>query len=513
MDLQWVAATLDEAVQKGLIAIRDIAGRGSWKGMDLTLQNRTWFKGVDVTIPAGTLFVDKKNALQKMMTLSNSNVYVGAGSTVTHPLDDATCTEPHAPAPPPRTRQISEAMREAALMSDQEFESRLGLLMQLGRINGEQAEDLREDRQFLLKNELVMQAIRKGDSEARYRYAYSAVPPSALTAGDKAEALLGIGVNMYKYGDKNQALDTLREASEAAPATLRPYYQQVYDFAQCMNQSADAPSDLIHPLLMMACGSQDMRWDAEWVIDETLNSPVSDREAAFLHAALGLHMLLPRLADAALNGTREYPESRINAMGRAAERAALEMMKWRSDSHVTDLNPDPSTAKSWGYDAASDERVISVKCRLDSPDPVPEYTRDLRFILGISDPAKAKAAALRLHERAKDQRDGFPPEVAESPEAAEIYLRSRAELWLPEDHARMLIQRLRSVLLAKDASRRQIAAQNVGLLLAANTYERDVETLLARIRGIGMTSYEVRGAMQKQGFAFEPMPGTVIGSG
>jgi len=513
MDLQWVSATLDEAVQKGLIAIRDIAGRGSWKGMDLTLQNRTWFKGVDVTIPAGTLFVDKKNVLQNMMTLSNSNVYIGAGSTVTHPLDDAMCTEPHAPAPPPRTHRITETIRDVALVSDEEFERRLKLLKQLGRLNDEEADELRGERKRLLKNDVVMQAIRKGASEARYSYAYSAVAPSALTAGDKAEAFLGIGVNVYQYGDKSQALDILRKASEAAPPTLRPYYQKVYNFAQCMHQHVEAPSDLIHPLLMLACGSQDMRWDAEWVIDETLNSPISDREAAFLHAALGLHMLRPRLEDAALEGIREYLGSRIGAMGRAAECAALEMMRWRSDSHVTDLNPDPSTAKAWGYDAASNERVISVKCRLDSPDPVPEYTRDLRFILGISDPAKAKDAALRLHERAKAQRDGFPPEVAASPQSAENYLRLHAELWLPEDHARILVQRLRSGLLAKDASRRQIAAQNMGLDCTANTYERDVETLLARIRGIGMTSYEVRGAMQKQEFAFEPMPGTVIGSG
>ncbi len=214
MGIFKMTADFTDAMNRGIVDLQDITGRYSWKGMDITLRNRMLFRGIDIHIPAGTMFREKSGQFQKMMMINPVNIYIPARRCSSYPLEDAICTQPSVPAPPPRAIQIDEATRSVATMSDQEFERRIYTLIQRGGMSKTTADKLRSDRQQILGNEAMMTAIRRGQSELRFDYTYSAIAPSLISGEEMADAYMGVAVNLYRYTDKIQAGQMLRKAGK-----------------------------------------------------------------------------------------------------------------------------------------------------------------------------------------------------------------------------------------------------------------------------------------------------------
>lgn len=231
MDLFKVSTTLEEAIKKGLIAIRDIAGRDSWKGMDIILENRTRFKGIDVHIPAGTVFRENSGQLQQMMMASPVDVHLPARQLITKPLDDVICTQPRVPAPPPRTIPINDGMRDAVSMSEQEFQDFLKEVVREGLVSEGVAEGLRRERNHIAKDPIAMAAIKSGKPEIRYDYSYSVLIPSSIPPDEMAEAYFGMAINLYEYDSKSRAVQMFRRAAQVASLGLDSFYGDVYRFA------------------------------------------------------------------------------------------------------------------------------------------------------------------------------------------------------------------------------------------------------------------------------------------
>jgi hypothetical protein len=229
-------------------------------------------------------------------------------------------------------------------------------------------------------------------------------------------------------------------------------------------------------------------------IQETGESSTSNRDSLTQGDALA----------AVQAGIDEHRDHYIKAQGRAAERVALREME--SDGQLRDLNAG-GAANFPIYDVTSDKRVASVKCRGLSDDGTLDdvardaYVRDFEEAIGRGpDAVKFREAAQHLHERARTEGAGYPPEVASSPEAADAYLRSQAELWLPADHAIAVRNTLERRLLGGDPLEQEVTASRLGLDPRSPDYESDVQATLARIHGMGIFSAEIKTLLNR---AFE----------
>jgi hypothetical protein len=202
-------------------------------------------------------------------------------------------------------------------------------------------------------------------------------------------------------------------------------------------------------------------------------------------------------------GIGEHRDHYIKAQGRAAERVALKEMG--ADGQVKDLNADPATNFPI-YDAVSDQRVASVKCKGLSDDDgtlsdsvLNAYIRDFEEAIGRgTDPTKFHKAVQQLHDRARTEVSGYPRELVKSPEAAEEYLRMHAELWLPTDHATAVRNELERRLHSDDPIEQEVTASRLGLDLLSSTYESDVWETLVRIHGLGINSTEIKVLLDRE---------------
>lgn len=468
MNLLKVTTNLDEAVKKRLIAIRDIAGRGTWKGMDITLENLTRFRGVDVRVPSGTVFREGSGQFQQMMMAESIVIHVPAGQRIVRPLDEAICTQPRVPAPPPRTVKIASDVRAVCTMSDKQFKD----LIRQGYLSAAEAQIFRKWRQ-IAQDPTLMAGIRRGQLE--WQYNYTAISPVSVSPTELAEAFLGMGINLYKYGNKSRAVEIFRRAASNAAPDAQQFYAEIAMFADGAIGKAEA--DLV---LEMLSGSSSERRRGKLIIDEALESPSDDIITATTHASVTDAVL------SALAGAREYPDDRFKAQGRAVERATVTCMEWLGDTHVTDRNVAESTTSA-GYDVTSDQRVASCKCHLQGSleDKIQAYIEDLETAIGLGHRLYSFTRAVReLHHVANSRKQGYPAELAESFEMAEEYVQKYAELWIPGDHALAVREELRQRLYDADQIAREIAARRLGLNPQSPTYENDVTVMLDRVQGV-----------------------------
>lgn len=209
----------------------------------------------------------------------------------------------------------------------------------------------------------------------------------------------------------------------------------------------------------------------------------------------------------ATEGVAEYPNDLVKAQGRAGERVAWQEIK-DQQGRAIDLNKDVGPNFPI-YDIAGPESVASVKVLGIDDGPqlsqsnLDQYRRDFEEAVGHSggavertlgddwSPAKFNNAALNLHELAKTY-DAYPPQLAYSPEAAANYLRHNAELRIPSDHAEQVRADLRQRLFSDDPITQEVQARRLGLDVNSSRYQADAERMIGRVRGIPITSDQLR---------------------
>jgi len=216
---------------------------------------------------------------------------------------------------------------------------------------------------------------------------------------------------------------------------------------------------------------------------------------------------------AAAKGAAEHPDHAIKAQGRAGEQVALQEIK-NQQGQAVDLN-DGGAANFPIYDVAGPKSVASVKVRgLEDGDKLSEatkkqYIRDLEEATGHgsgrveptsgqadSDWSQAKFnnAARYLHDRAKNG-DPLPAEIGKSQADAANYLRGRAELKIPQDHATQVHDFLREQLFSPDAIQREVQASRLGLDIHSAQYQAEAEKMINRVKGLPITSAQLRATL------------------
>lgn len=223
--------------------------------------------------------------------------------------------------------------------------------------------------------------------------------------------------------------------------------------------------------------------------------------------------------EAAKRGAAEYPESRIKAQGRAGECAALRAIE-KKEGTAVDLNDTPA-ANAAIYDVAGPNILASVKVRgLEDgtrlrDTTLRQYQKDLAEAIGEgSSPIepqvlgetearfglrKFNRAARELYERASVSGDHrLPKELGQGLHETADYMRKKATLMIPKDHAEQLHKYLENKLLRGDAVTRATCASNLGLDIGKAKYSEDVKKLLNRIEPLPLNADEIRNAIENQ---------------
>jgi len=226
-----------------------------------------------------------------------------------------------------------------------------------------------------------------------------------------------------------------------------------------------------------------------------------------------------RYLEAARQGAAEHPNHWAKAQGRAGERVALQAIQDKAGTAV-DLNDTPA-ANAAIYDVAGPDVLASVKVRgLGAGTDLKErtlrqYQKDLAeasgrgggevepTVLGKETDAryglkKFNQAARELHARAQTSPEGLPPKLAQGPDEAADYMRKNATLMIPKDHAEQLHDYVEEKLRSEDEITRNVSASNLGLNANGEKYDKKVDALLGRIKGLPIKSDEIRRAVEQR---------------
>ncbi len=218
----------------------------------------------------------------------------------------------------------------------------------------------------------------------------------------------------------------------------------------------------------------------------------------------------------AAKGAAEHPDHYAKAQGRAGELVAWQDI-CEQQGQAVDLNKE--VGKNFPiYDVAGPEGVASVKVRgLDDGPQLREnslarYRDDLEEVIGRGSGEVQKApdiadgdwsqvkfnnAARHLHEQAQTN-DALPSQLAQSPDAAANYLRQHGELRIPSDHAAQVQADLRQRLLSDNTVTREVQAGRLGLDMNSPDYQAEAEKMIDRVKGIPITSAELKNILNSQ---------------
>lgn len=276
---------LDQAISEGYVELVDIAGRGGWRGMDITLKNLTSDTSLHLSIPQGTVFHDTSKRYQQMMMTEATHIHVPAQQCMSVALDDAVCVQPDQPPPPARDDRLRIIVKSIAEMSDDEYSKAVGFYKRLGHITPSTASlPRKEGQQQLIKACILHQ------SKPRQGYLYSIAFPSSLSANVQAANFLAAATNIYnfeKHSDEENFEEDLYEeidesklreikelikmATHVAPQEEQRYYNSV---ATYLDDFGDIVEDTLGEILGLAYGSETDRNEARHIMAHVYSQSV-----------------------------------------------------------------------------------------------------------------------------------------------------------------------------------------------------------------------------------------------